>query len=133
VPIETARRVACEAGVVPIVLDGAAVVLDEGRSQRLATPEQRTAIEAMQATCSHPDCTVTIDDCRIHHLHPWVRGGRTDLADLAPVCETHHHLVHEGGWTLTMTPDRIATWVRPDGRPYWSGSVLDRRRPRSAG
>ncbi len=127
VPISTARRLACDADIIPVVLDGAGVVLDQGRAKRLATVEQRTAIEAMQTTCSHPDCTVTIDDCRIHHLQPWQRGGRTDLAELAPVCETHHHLVHEGGWTLTMTPDRIATWTRPDGEIYWTGSVLDRR------
>jgi hypothetical protein len=101
-------------------------VLDEGRAKRLATREQRIAIEAMQATCSHPDCTVTIDDSRIHHLTPWANGGSTDLADLAPVCEPHHHLVHEGGWQLTMTPDRVATWTRPDGRTYWTGTLNDR-------
>ena len=127
VPVETARRLACEADIIPIVLDGKGVVLDEGRAKRLATADQRTAIEAMQATCSHPDCTVTIDDCRIHHLRPWQQGGRTDLAGLAPVCEPHHHLVHEGGWTFTMTPDRVATWVRPDGEIYWTGSINDRR------
>lgn len=126
VPVETARRLACEADLIPVVLGGAGVVLDEGRAKRLATPEQRIAIEAMQSTCSHPDCTVTVDDCRIHHVRPWERGGRTDLADLAPVCEPHHHLIHEGGWTLTMTADRVATWIRPDGVVYWQGSVLDR-------
>jgi len=26
-----------------------------------------------------------------------------------------------------MTPDRVATWVRPDGETYWTGSVTDRR------
>jgi len=81
----------------------------------------------MQATCSHPDCTVTIDDCRIHHLRPWSQGGTTDLTDLAPLCEPHHHLVHEGGWTLAMTADRVGTWIRPDGEVHWSGSLLDRR------
>ena len=126
VPIDTARRLACEADLIPVVLDGRGVVLDEGRAKRLATAEQRTAMEAMQTTCSHPDCTVTVDDCRIHHLYPWERGGRTDLADLAPVCETHHHLVHEGGWTLSMNADRVATWARPDGQVYWTGSLLDR-------
>ncbi len=127
VPVETMRRVACDADIIPVVLDGEGVVLDHGRAKRLATAEQRAAIEAMQATRSHPDCTVTIDDCRIHHLRPWHRGGRTDLADLAPVCEPHHHLVHEGGWTPTMTPDRVATWTRPDGEMYWTGTVDDRR------
>lgn len=132
-PVDTMRRVACDADLIPVVLDGKRVVLDQGRAKRLATAEQRTAIETMQATCSHPDCTVTIDDCRIHHVVPWRRGGRTDLANLAPVCEPHHHLVHEGGWTLTMTADRVATWVRPDGETYWTGSINDRRVVQLAG
>jgi hypothetical protein len=126
-PVETMRHLACDADIIPIVLDGRGVVLDEGRARRLATPEQRAAIAAMQTTCSHPDCSVTIDDCRIHHLDPWSRGGRTDLARLAPLCETHHHLVHEGGWTFTMTAERNGTWIRPDGILHWSGSLLDRQ------
>jgi Domain of unknown function (DUF222) len=133
IPVETARRMACEADIIPVVLDGNGVVLDEGRAKRLATAEQRTAIEAMQSTCSHPDCTVTIDDCRIHHLRPWDTGGATDLANLVGVCEVHHHLVHEGGWTVQMTADRIATWIRPDGQIYWTGSVVDRARAQRAG
>lgn len=125
-PVDTVRRMACDADIIPVVMNGNGVVLDEGRAKRLATFEQRIAIEAMQATCSHPDCTVGIDDCRIHHVTPWSAGGATDLADLAPVCERHHHLVHEGGWTFTMTPDRIATWTRPDGTVYWTGPLNDR-------
>jgi hypothetical protein len=81
----------------------------------------------MQTTCSHPDCNVTIVECRIHHLDPWSRGGRTDLSSVAPRCEPHHHLVHESGWKLTMTPDRVATWTRPDGTVYSTGKLIDRR------
>jgi hypothetical protein len=127
VPVETMRRLACDAGIIPVVLNGAGVVLDQGRAKRLATTEQRTAIEAMQQTCSHPDCTVTIDDCRIHHIDPWQAGGRTDLARMAPLCEPHHHLVHEGGWRFDMTADRVATWTRSDGVVHWSGPLVDRR------
>lgn len=129
VPIETMRRLACEADIIPVVLDGAGVALDEGRAKRLATPEQRTAIEAMHATCVFPGCSVGIDDCRIHHTTPWQHGGNTDLDDLAPVCERHHHLVHEGGWELTLQPDRTATWIRPDGVTHWTGPANDRSNP----
>ena len=37
------------------------------------------------------------------------------LANLLPLCETHHHLVHEGGWNLTIDDQRHVTWYRPDG------------------
>ena len=58
----------------------------------------------MHRSCIHPDCDIAFDECRIHHIIPWEHGGTTDLANLAPLCESrkHHHDVHEGGWTLTM-------------------------------
>ncbi|MAT04509.1 MAG: hypothetical protein CL424_05640 [Acidimicrobiaceae bacterium] len=58
---------------------------------------------------------------------PWSQGGTTDLDRLAPLCETHHDLVHEGGWQLDVTPDRLGTWTRPDGVVFWTGSLIDRR------
>jgi hypothetical protein len=45
---------------------------------------------------------------------------------LIPVCEKHHHLLHEGGWTLEFGADRVATWRMPDATIYWSGSTIDR-------
>lgn len=128
IPVETARRLACDGGLVPMVLDGDGVVLDEGRSKRLATAAQRAAIVAMHRTCAFPECEITVDDCRIHHVRPWADGlGETNLDELAPVCEHHHHLVHEGGWSLAMTPDRVATWTRPDGVLHRTGPTIDRR------
>ena len=126
-PVSTVRRLACEAQLVPVVLNGEGVALDLGRSRRFASTDQRIAIESMHRTCVHPDCQVGIDDCRIHHTREWAADlGATDLEDLAPVCETHHHLVHEGGWGLTVTTDRVATWTMPDGTTYWSGPTNDR-------
>jgi len=52
--------------------------------------------------------------------------GPSDLDNLLPLCENHHHLVHEGGWTLTMTPDRVATWTRPDGTHWKAVNTADR-------
>jgi hypothetical protein len=127
IPVSTARRLACEAGLIPVVLSGDGIVLDQGRAKRLATWDQRIAIAAMHRTCVFPGCEVTVDDCRIHHVREWTREqGETNLEDLAPVCEHHHHTVHEGGWTLTMTADRVATWLRPDGIVHWTGPTVDR-------
>ena len=108
-PVETIRRLACEAGIIPVVLDGAGQALDVGRERRLATRAQRTALRAMYPTCAmDPDCQVPFDDCQIHHIDPWTNGGRTDLDRMCPGCTKHHHLVHEGGWTLVRNPD--GTW-----------------------
>src|SRR5688572_17123640 len=129
-PVSVVRQMACEAEIVPVVLNGDGRALDIGRGARLATEAQRQALRAMHRTCIHPDCQVPFDECRIHHIVPWERGGTTDLANLAPLCESrkHHHDVHEGGWTVTMTADRIATWARPDGTIYWTGPTIDRAR-----
>jgi hypothetical protein len=127
-PVETVRRMCCDAEILPIVLNGAGEVLDVGRSRRTATRAQRRALRAMHRTCAHPDCSVAVSACDIHHIAWWGRDdGPTDIDNLLPVCEKHHHFIHESGWTLTMTPDRIATWTRPDGTVHWTGTTIDRQ------
>lgn len=125
-PPAAVRRLACEANLLPVVLGGDGVPVDVGRSRRLATREQRRALAAMYATCGMPGCEVRFERCRIHHLDPWVPVGVTDLENLLPVCSRHHHDVHEGGWTLTMTPDRVITLVAPDGTLVYQGDTRDR-------
>jgi predicted restriction endonuclease len=47
---------------------------------------------------------------------PWdAHRGATDLANLLPLCSRHHHLVHEGGWRLSLDHERTLTIIRPDG------------------
>ena len=69
-----------------------------GRTRRLATPDQRRALRAMYRTCGFPGCQVRFEDCRIHHVTWWEHLGTTNLDNLLPLCERHHHHVHEGGW-----------------------------------
>jgi hypothetical protein len=114
-PPSAVRRLACDAEVVPVTLNGHGVVLDEGRARRTATAEQRRALRAMHRSCVHPDCTVGFEHCDIHHVTPWWDGGRSDLENMAPVCSRHHHLVHDTNWSLTLHPDRTVEWRRPDG------------------
>ena len=45
-PVETIRRMACEAGIIPIVLGGDSQPLDVGRERRLATRAQRMALNS---------------------------------------------------------------------------------------
>jgi hypothetical protein len=97
-PPATVRRLACEADIIPIVLDGDGRVVDVGRAKRLATADQRRALRAMHRTCAVPECPVRFGDCDIHHLNEWNQGGRTDLENLIPLCSKHHHLIHEGQW-----------------------------------
>jgi hypothetical protein len=115
-PADVIRRMACQAAIVPVVLNGQGVVVDVGRARRLATRAQRQAIFAMHRTCAMPECSVRVAVCVPHHIDYWERGGATDLANLVPLCSRHHHAVHEGGWKLSVSPDRTVTVVLPDGR-----------------
>jgi hypothetical protein len=101
-PIETIRRIACEAKIIPVVLNGDGVVLDLGRSSRLASRQQRRALESMYKTCAIPDCQVPVAQCQPHHINFWHLGGPTDMNNLVPLCAQHHRLVHEGGWKLSL-------------------------------
>ena len=75
----------------------------------MATRAQRMALRAQYPTCAmDAGCTVAFDDCQIHHVDPFSHGGHTDLHRMCPGCDTHHHLIHEGGWTLTRNQD--GTW-----------------------
>ena len=104
-PVETARRLACDAEILPVVLDGRSVPIDVGRSKRLATVHQRRALEAIYPTCAIPDCEVIFDHCNVHHIEYWENGGSTDLNNMVPLCSRHHHAAHEGGWKLKLGPE----------------------------
>ena len=124
--VETVGNLCCNADIVPIIIDGKGQALAVGRTQRVATPAQRAALRAMHRTCGRPGCTVPFEDCYIHHIVPWSEGGVTDLINLFPLCNQDHGLVHEGGWKITMTGDRVVTWTRPDGTVYETVSSIDR-------
>ena len=129
-PVSTVRRLCCDAEIIPIVLGANGVPLDLGRTARTVNRAQRRALRAMHRTCAHPDCDVPFSHTKIHHVRWWTRDrGPTDIDNLLPLCERHHHLVHEGNWNLSMTPDRIATWIRPDGTTHHRGATIDRRPP----
>lgn len=111
---ETARRIACDAALIPVVLGTKSEVLDVGRRSRLATAAQRTALRSRSATCEFPGCTVPARYSRAHHIDVWDHGGLTDIEKLVWLCSHHHHAVHEGGWTIDRQQGR--TIIRkPDG------------------
>ena len=115
IPVASVRRLCCEAAIIPMVLGGDGMPLDVGREARLANRAQRRALRKLYRSCAHPGCEVRFDDCRVHHVDWWEHLGPTDLRNLLPLCGRHHHLVHEGGWRLTIDAHRTITLRRPDG------------------
>jgi hypothetical protein len=110
---ETARRLCCDAGLVPIV-ERAGATLSVGRKTRAIPPTIRRALEARDRGCQFPGCT-----CKrwldAHHIEHWARGGRTDLANLVQLCRRHHRLVHEGGWVVERARDGNLVFLTPHG------------------
>lgn len=129
-PVEIPARVLHDlwhqADVVPIVVRNGVVLhapgeLELGRTTRLANRAQRRALRAMYPTCAMPGCEVRYQQCKIHHVVWWRRGGRTDLYNLLPLCLRHHADVHRSGCDLTLAPDRTLTVRTPDGRCRTTG------------
>ena len=117
----TLELLACNAIVRAALLAPNGALLDLGRSQRLATAAQKTALLARDGGCVIPGCLVPGDACDAHHVQWWQRGGRTDLENLALVCGRHHTEVHLEEWEIRMldgipwvVPPR---WVDPARRP----------------
>ena len=117
-PIEAVRRIACESGIVPAVLNGDGVVVDLGRSQRLASAAQRQALQVMYPTCAFNGCTTSFARCEIHHIDPFgpPTNGETNIDKLVPACQRHHHHIHDHHLKLTLAADtRTLTVTSPDG------------------
>jgi Domain of unknown function (DUF222) len=96
-----ARRLACEAGLVPAVLGGRSEPLDLGRERRLHTVAQRRALSLAHDSCAVGGCERPFSWCEIHHHRlSWSAGGATDLANGLPLCGHHHRRAHDPGWDL---------------------------------
>jgi hypothetical protein len=120
-PLDTIRRLALYADIIPVLLDTNGVVLKMGRTRRLATRDQRRAIRAMYRTCAIPGCRTHVRHCEPHHITDWDHGGHTDLEILVPICKHHHDIIHARHWTLSLSPDRRLTITKPDGTTMTTG------------
>lgn len=108
-----ARRLACNASILPVVLDGESRVLDAGLAKRLHDRYQRLALAARDGGCCWPGCDRPPAWCEAHHLTPWAEGGKTSVEDGALFCYFHHHLIHDSDWEARMGPDGIVEVIPP--------------------
>ncbi|MBZ5741237.1 HNH endonuclease [Nocardioides mangrovi] len=107
-----ARKLACEAGILPVVMNGKSEVLDLGREQRLHSKAQRIAITLRQhGQCVAEGCDRT-NGLHAHHLIEWAKGGPTDLTNAVGLCHWHHMKAHDTGYDLTHHPNGSVTFHR---------------------
>ncbi|WP_432476685.1 DUF222 domain-containing protein [Nocardioides sp. GXQ0305] len=60
-----ARRLACNAGILPMVLGGASQPLDVGRAKRFHTPAMRTAMAVRDRECRATGCDIPAAWCEV--------------------------------------------------------------------
>ena len=119
-PTSVVAHLARSGSMRPVVFDGHHVVsapgrLQLGRSTRIANAAQRRVLRIWYPSCAIPDCPVRFAYTKAHHVEWWRHGGCTDLDNLVPLCERHHHRVHDDGWQLHLAADRTLTITYPDG------------------
>ncbi|TCI96028.1 HNH endonuclease signature motif containing protein [Aeromicrobium sp. IC_218] len=108
-----ARRLACNAGLIPMVLDGASQPLDVGQQKRLHDRSQRIALAKRDGGCSWKGCDRPPGWCEAHHLKPWSEGGDTSVDNGALFCFFHHHLLHDSDWQARLSADGVVEVIPP--------------------
>lgn len=117
-----ARRLACDAKIIPMVLGGASQPLDVGRASRTVPAPMHAALVIRDQACAFPACERLAAWAEAHHVAHWADGGATALDNLVLLCLEHHHAVHHHGWAVSIDADGLPTfrappWIDPDQQP----------------
>lgn len=95
-----------------MIVDAAGRPVGASGTHRNATRRERRALHAQWGGCAIAGCAQPFNRTRPHHVIPWWLSKITRLRDLVPVCEHHHHDVHEGRRTLRLRDGR---YISPIG------------------
>ncbi len=123
VSASTTLRLACDAVLHRIVMTGRSTILDYGSATRTISPALWAALVVRDWHCRHPGCDRRPSWCEAHHVVHFSKGGPTRLSNLVLACSRHHHLWHDKGWELELSPDGTLVLRSP------SGVVLTSRPP----
>jgi hypothetical protein len=98
-PIESVRRITCDASIVEVLKNESGELLDASRKTRVVSPSLKRALIGRDKCCRFPGCTHDkwLD---AHHVMHWSDGGETTKENLMLLCSRHHRLLHEGGYTI---------------------------------
>ncbi|MEJ3658349.1 DUF222 domain-containing protein [Actinomycetes bacterium KLBMP 9759] len=121
------RQLACNAAVIPIVLNSDSQPLDIGRLTRVIPDGIRRAIAARDRGCAR--CGRPASWCDIHHIIEWHNGRPTEINNLVMLCRMHHREMHSTEWIVRMV-DGLPEFVPPR---YVDPDQVPRRSPHHHG
>jgi hypothetical protein len=120
---DIARRIACDARVIPVVLGARGEPLDIGRASYTVPTAIRRAVIVRDGGCAFPGCSVPAHWCEIHHILHWADNGPTSVENCVALCGRHHKLLHHSRWRIDM-----ASGIPEFHPPPWLGGP-PRRNP----
>lgn len=103
-------------------------VPDEPAGRR-PTKTMAAYVRARVTQCIFPGCNEPSSRCQLDHAQRWADGGDTTVQNLHPICQPHHRVKDEGGWTYRELRAAVYEWTSTTGRHY----LVDRRRFRQQG
>jgi hypothetical protein len=80
------RRIASDAEITPILVNGKGDPLHVGRRYRTATPKMRKALAERDRRCVWPGCDRPPEWTQGDHKLPWARGGETEVEGMRLLC-----------------------------------------------
>jgi hypothetical protein len=105
IPAETARRLACDCSITPILRGAESHQVEAGATRRAISPAKKRALVARDKGCRFEGCDRPAAWTDGHHIIHWADGGSDELPNLVLLCRRHHYRFHEEGWRLWWDAD----------------------------
>ncbi|MFI8633847.1 DUF222 domain-containing protein [Microbacterium sp. NPDC077663] len=78
----------------------------------------RRFLQARDQHCRFPGCRTAAIRCEIDHTHDHALGGKTELGNLAHLCQRHHSMKQFTAWRVRQLKGGVLEWTSPLGRTY---------------
>ncbi|MDT3316076.1 DUF222 domain-containing protein [Microbacterium sp. KSW4-11] len=78
----------------------------------------RRFLQARDQHCRFPGCRIAAIRCEVDHTHDHALGGRTELTNLAHLCQRHHSMKQFTAWRVRQLGGGVLEWTSPLGRTY---------------
>ena len=68
--------------------------------------------------CRFPGCGMPAIRSEVDHTQDHALGGRTEIGNLAHLCQRHHSMKQFTPWAVTQKPGGVLEWTSPLGKTY---------------